>query len=93
MRIDERSLQDQVSSTASRAAEAQRIQVDTASSGSGSAAGADQVALSGLAGRISQTMQSLASQSSARASQLQKEYRAGRYQADARQLSRALLGA
>ena len=42
MRVDEHSLTDQVSSTAGRAAESQRIQVDTATtSGAGSAAAGD----------------------------------------------------
>ena len=95
MRVDEHNLNgnDRASSTASRAAESQRIQVDTSrSSGAAGAFSGDRVDLSGLAGRISQTMQSLASQSAQRVSQLQKEFRAGRYQPDAQQLSRALAG-
>ena len=40
MRVDESSLTDQVSSTASRAAESQRIQVDTAATSGASGAGA-----------------------------------------------------
>jgi hypothetical protein len=93
MRVDQSSINDQLSSTASRAAESQRIQVDTSpSSGSARAAGADHVDLSGLAGRISQAMQSAAAQSSARVSQLQQSYRAGRYQPDVQQLSQALAG-
>ena len=76
MRVDEHSLTDQVSSTASRAAESQRIQVDTGTSSGASGAGAaDRVDLSGLAGRISQTMQTLASQSAQRVDQLQKDFR------------------
>jgi anti-sigma28 factor (negative regulator of flagellin synthesis) len=91
MRVNEQSLTDQVSSTASRAAESQRIQVDTgASSGGSGAAAGDRVDLSGLAGRISQTMQALASQSAQRVSQLQKDFRAGRYQPDAQQIAGAL---
>jgi len=93
MRVDERNLNDQVSSTAARAAESQRIQVDTsASTGASGAAQEDQVNLSGLTGRISQTMQSLATQSAQRVNQLQKDYQAGRYQPDAQQLSRVLAG-
>ncbi|MGA2589489.1 MAG: flagellar biosynthesis anti-sigma factor FlgM [Bryobacteraceae bacterium] len=91
MRVNEQSLTDQVSSTASRAAESQRIQVDTgASSGSAGSAAGDRVDLSGLAGRISQTMQALASQSAQRISQLQKDFRAGRYQPDAQQIAGAI---
>ena len=93
MRIDEHSLTDQVSSTAARAAESQRIQVDTAAtSGIPGAAAGDSVALSGLAGRISQTMQALSSQSAQRASQLQKDVGAGRYQPDPRQIAGVMAG-
>jgi len=91
MRVDEHSLNDQVSSTASRAAESQRIQVDTASSsGAAGATAGDRVDLSGLAGRISQTMQALANQSAQRVGQLQRNFRAGSYQPDAQQLAGAL---
>jgi anti-sigma28 factor (negative regulator of flagellin synthesis) len=92
MRVDESTLTDQVSSTASRAAESQRVQVDTSglSNSSGTSVG-DRVDLSSLAGRISQAMQSLSSQSSQRVSQLQKDYQAGRYQADPQQISHAML--
>ncbi len=91
MRIDQSNLNDQVSSTAGRAAESQRIQVDSAQfSGSAASAGGDHVDLSGLAGRISQTMQSLASQSSARVGQLRQVFRAGRYQPDAGQIGQAM---
>jgi len=91
MRIDEQSLTDQVSSTATRAAESQRIQVDTgATSGASGAAAGDRVHLSGLAGRISQTMQTLAGQSAQRVNQLQNEFRAGRYQPDAQQIAQAM---
>ena len=92
MRVDESTLTDQVSSTASRAAESQRVQVDTSalSGGSGAATG-DRVDLSSLGGRISQAMQSLSNQSGQRASQLQKDYQAGRYQPDAQQISHAML--
>jgi hypothetical protein len=91
MRVDEHSLADQVSSTATRAAESQRIHIDTApTSGATAAAAADRVDLSGLAGRISQTMQALASQSAQRAGQLQKDYRAGRYQPDAQRIASAM---
>lgn len=92
MRVEEHSLTDQVSSTASRAAESQRIQVDTAGSpDAGGAAHRDRVDLSGLAGRISQTIEALANQSAKRVSQLQKEFQAGRYQPDAQQLARAMV--
>jgi|HubBroStandDraft_1064217.scaffolds.fasta_scaffold56623_2 hypothetical protein len=93
MRVDESTLTDQVSSTASRAAESQRVQVDTGapSGGSGSSA-SDRVDLSSLAGRISQAMQSLSNQSSQRTNQLQKDYQAGRYQPDPQQISRAMVG-
>ena len=88
MRVDEHSLTDQVSSTAARAAESQRIQVDiAATSGAAATAAGDRVDLSGLTGRISQTMQALASQSAQRAGQLQKDYRAGRHQPDAQQIA------
>ena len=91
MRVDEHSLTDRVSSTATRAAESQRIQVDTAATagGAGGAAG-DRVDLSGLAGRISHTMQALSSQSAQRVSQLQKDFRAGRYQPAAEQIASAM---
>jgi flagellar biosynthesis anti-sigma factor FlgM len=91
MRVDEHSLTDQVSSTASRAAESQRIQVDTgASSGAAGAAAGDRVDLSGLAGRISQTMQALSSQSAQRVGRLQQAFRAGSYQPDAGQIAGAM---
>jgi anti-sigma28 factor (negative regulator of flagellin synthesis) len=50
------------------------------------------VDLSSLGGRISQAMQSLSNQSAQRTNQLQKDYQAGRYQPDAQQISRAMLG-
>ena len=91
MRVDERNLTDQVSSTAARAAESQRIQVDTAtSSGRSSGTPADHVDLSGLTGRIAQTMQSLENQSAARVSQMQKQYQAGAYQPDAAKIASAM---
>ncbi|MGA2735976.1 MAG: flagellar biosynthesis anti-sigma factor FlgM [Bryobacteraceae bacterium] len=88
MRVNESNLTDQVSSTASRAAESQRIQVDSgATSFSAGAAAGDSVNLSGLAGRISQSMQALSSQSAQRAGQLQKVFSAGKYQPDAQRLA------
>jgi hypothetical protein len=91
MRVDESNFTDQVSSTASRAAESQRIQVDTgASSGSAGAAPGERVDLSGLAGRISQSMQALAGQTAQRVGQLQKDYSAGRYQPAAQQIASAM---
>jgi Anti-sigma-28 factor, FlgM len=91
MRIDEVSLNDQVSSTAARAAESQRIQVDSGTSTRGASATAgDRVDLSGLAGRISQTLQSRASQSAQHAGQLRKDFQAGRYQPDAQQIAGAM---
>jgi flagellar biosynthesis anti-sigma factor FlgM len=90
MRIDEHSLTDRVSTTASRAAESQRIQVDTATSSGSTAAPGDRVDLSGLAGRISQSMQALASQTAQRVGQLQKDFQAGRYQPDAQQIAGAM---
>lgn len=91
MRIDERSLTDQVSPAASRPAESQRIQVDSnASAGTAGALPGDRVDLSGLAGRISQTMQALSVQSAQRAGQLHKDFQAGRYQPDARQIAGAI---
>jgi anti-sigma28 factor (negative regulator of flagellin synthesis) len=91
MRVDSNNLTDQVSSTAGRAAESQRIQIDTAaSSGAAGAASGDRVDLSGLTGRISQTMRTLASQSAQRVSHLQKDFRAGRYQPDAQQIAHAM---
>jgi anti-sigma28 factor (negative regulator of flagellin synthesis) len=92
MRVDENTLTDQVSSTASRAAESQRVQVDTSasSSSSGTSAG-DRVDLSSLGGRIAQALQGLSSQSAQRVSQLQKDFQAGRYQPDAQQISHAMV--
>jgi flagellar biosynthesis anti-sigma factor FlgM len=90
MRVDDNSLTNQVSSSTTRAAESQRIQVDTTPrSGAGSSA-SDRVDLSGLAARISQTMQTLSSQSAQRVGQLQKAFRAGSYQPDTERLARAL---
>jgi len=91
MRVDEHNLTEQASSSAGRAAESQRIQVDTAaSSGVHSAAAGDRVDLSGLAGRISQSMQALASESAQRVGQLQQAFRAGRYQPDAARIASAM---
>jgi flagellar biosynthesis anti-sigma factor FlgM len=93
MRVDELNLTDQVSSTASRAAESQRIQVDTgASSGTAGGGSGDRVDLSGLAGRISQSLQALASQPAQRVPQLQKDFQSGRYQPDAQRIAGAMLG-
>jgi len=93
MRVNENSLTDQVSSTTSRAAESQRIQVDTAtSSNSPSAAAGDRVDLSGLAGKISQSLQTLATQTAQRVGQLQQAVQAGRYQPDTRQIAGAIAG-
>ncbi len=93
MRVDERTLNDPISSSASRAAESQRIQVDTSSSASGSAGAAgDRVDLSGLAGRIAQALQSLAGQSAQRVGQLRQSFQAGTYEPDAEQLGRVLAG-
>ncbi|HLY19875.1 MAG TPA: flagellar biosynthesis anti-sigma factor FlgM [Bryobacteraceae bacterium] len=92
MRVDEQSPNQQVSSSPSRAAESQRIQVDSGRySGSAASAGADHVDLSGLAGRISQTMHTLSAQSAQRVGQLRQDFQAGRYQPDAQQLSRAVM--
>lgn len=91
MRIDEGSLNQPLSSTAARAAETQRIQADTgASSTAGTAAGADHVDLSGLAGRITQTLQSLAGQTAQRVGQLRQDFQSGRYQPDPQQLAGAM---
>jgi anti-sigma28 factor (negative regulator of flagellin synthesis) len=91
MRVDENNLTDQLSSTAGRAAESQRIQVDTASTRGATGAGSgDRVDLSGLTGRISQTLQALAGQSAQRVGQLQKDFQAGRYQPDAGQIATAM---
>jgi anti-sigma28 factor (negative regulator of flagellin synthesis) len=48
------------------------------------------VDLSGLTGRISQTLQALAGQSAQRVGQLQKDFQAGRYQPDAGQIATAM---
>ncbi len=91
MRVDERSLSDPVSSTASRSAESQRIQVDSGGAhGQAGTAGGDRVDLSGLAGRLTQAMQALANKGTQRVNQLQQDFRAGRYQPDAVQIGRAL---
>jgi len=90
MRVDQNSLTDQLSTTASRPAESQRIQVDTATTGGAAPVAGDRVDLSGLAGRISQSMQALASQTAQRVGQLQKEFQAGRYQPDAQQIAGAM---
>jgi anti-sigma28 factor (negative regulator of flagellin synthesis) len=90
MRVDDNSLSNQVSSTATRAAESQRIQVDTAPASGAGASASDRVDLSGLAARISQTMQALSGQSAQRAGQLQKAFRAGSYQPDTQRLASAL---
>jgi hypothetical protein len=92
MRVDDSILSDQVSSTASRAAESQRVQVDTSeSSGSSRSSAGDRVDLSSLGGRIAQAMQGLSNQSAQRVSQLQKDYQAGRYQPDAQQIGRNIV--
>lgn len=90
MRVDELSLSDQLSSTG-RAAESQRTQLEPAANAN-DAGGAltDRVDLSGLAGRISQSMQALASQTAERIGQLQNDFQAGRYQPDAQQLAGAM---
>jgi uncharacterized membrane protein len=94
MRVNEGNLTDQISSTPSRAAETQRIQVDTAATaGAAGAAAGDSVNLSGLAGRISQTLQTLSNQSAQRAGRLQNVFRAGSYQPDTQQLAGAMLRA
>jgi Anti-sigma-28 factor, FlgM len=90
MRIDERNLNEAAASTAHRLAETQRIQTRVGTAGEGAAPGGDRVDLSGLAGRISQSMQSLSARSAQRVSQLQREYQAGRYQPDAARIGHAV---
>ncbi len=91
MRVNENNLTEQLSSTANRAAESQRIQVDTgATPGTAGAAAGDSVSLSGLAGRISQSLQTLASQTAQRVGQLRQAVQSGRYQPDVQQLAGAL---
>jgi anti-sigma28 factor (negative regulator of flagellin synthesis) len=90
MRIDESNIQQTVSATTARAGETQRAQGD-GSSTTGTALSGDHVALSSLAGRISQAVESLKSQAEQRVSQLQKDYQAGRYQPSARQISSAIV--
>jgi len=92
MRIDERSLSEQVSSAAARSNETQRVQVGgNNASGTAGAAG-DQVHLSGLTGRISGALATASKQAAQRVSHLQQQYRAGNYQPDARAVSRAMVG-
>ena len=92
MRVDDHGLTDPVSSAANRAAESQRIQVDTADTARSAAApSADHVDLSGLAGRIAQTMQALSSQTAQRVSQLRHDFQAGAYHPDAGQIAGALV--
>jgi anti-sigma28 factor (negative regulator of flagellin synthesis) len=91
MRIDERTLSEQASATAGRAAESQRIQVDTSTFASPSnTTTGDHVDLSSLTGRISQSMQMLASQSAQKVSRLQQQFQAGRYQPDPDRLSQMM---
>ena len=91
MRVDERNLGGQVSSTAGRATESQRVQVDSSGSSPASSANSgDRVEVSSLAGRISQAMQSLSSQAAQRVGRLQQDYQAGRYQPDVQQISHAM---
>ncbi len=93
MRVEDHSLTDQLSSSATRTPESQRIQVDTNSSGgSSSASGADRVDLSSITGRISQAMQTVAAQSAQRVSQLRQDFQAGSYRPDVPQLASALAG-
>jgi flagellar biosynthesis anti-sigma factor FlgM len=93
MRVNEQIPSEQASSAyANRTNESQRIQVDTSeSSGSSPTAAGDHVDLSSLTGRISQSMAALSARSAQRVSQLQKDFRAGRYQPDARAISQAML--
>ena len=91
MRVDEQNLGNPLSSIAGRAAESQRIQVDSSAvSGGAGAAAADRVDLSGLTGRIAQSMQALASQTAQRVSQLHSDFAAGRYRPDAQQIASAM---
>jgi len=91
MRVDENIPTNQVSSSASRAAESQRVQVDSGStSGTAGAAAGDRVDLSNLTGRISQTLHSLASQSAQKVGQLQKDFSAGRYNPSAQRIAGAM---
>jgi anti-sigma28 factor (negative regulator of flagellin synthesis) len=91
MRIDESNIQQTISATTSRAGETQRVQGDDDSSTPGKSPSGDHVALSSLAGRISQAVDALKSQTAQRVSQLQKDYQAGRYQPSASQISSAVL--
>jgi flagellar biosynthesis anti-sigma factor FlgM len=93
MRVNQQIPSEQAASVyGGRTNESERIQADTSESsgGSGTAAG-DRVDLSSLAGRISQAMASLSTRSAQRVTQLQKDFRAGRYQPDARAISQAML--
>ena len=92
MRVDEQTLTNQVSTTANRVSESQRIRVDSAASSTTSAAAGDHVDLSSFTGRISQALRTLSTQSVQRVNQLQKDFRSGRYQPDARQIAQAMAG-
>jgi len=91
MRVEERNVSEQLAGTANRASESQRVQVNPGSSGPVASPGGDSVGLSSLAGRISQSLNTLAGQSAQRVVELQKQYRAGSYQPSAQGISRALI--
>src|SRR5580658_5903323 len=91
MRVEERNGSEQLAGTANRASESQRVQVNPGSAGTTELRSGDSVGLSSLAGRISQSLNELSSQSAQRVASLQKQYRAGGYQPSPQGISRALI--
>ena len=81
-----------VETTATRTEDVRQTERASRSSGNQtSAAGEDRVDLSGLSERVSQALETSASEHSARVQRLARDVAAGRYQPDAMRVSRAMV--
>ena len=95
MRVDDHNRAGSAAWQSGKASEAQRAERLEWAEGSGPAGAAggdgDRWNLSGAAGRIRQALESLAEDHAGRVERLAVQVRSGRYQVNARELSRAML--
>jgi hypothetical protein len=93
MKVDDRNLNGASSAQTGRATSTQEI--DRAGSTNGSrhseSAGGDRAEISGLAGRLSQALNSNSTERSQRIEALTRQYRAGQYQANPQAVSHAFV--
>lgn len=93
MRVDDRNLAGPAASGSEKALESARVDREGATNGipSRSGSASDRVELSGLAGRIAQTLEALETDRSSRIEHLAVEYRSGRYTVDSHELARTMI--